>query len=98
MLTSVFTPSDKLFVGNNGAGQYLIFADSLEADQIEAALFQIAVALEQRSRDQGYLLDLRHSYAQASKEQCYYIRELLSIAIKRVNAAGAKSEASAVRV
>ena len=95
MLTSVFPPSDKLFVGNNGAGQYLIFADSLEADQIEAALFQMAVALEQRSQEHGYLLELRHSYAQASAEQCYYIRELLSIAIKRVNAAGAKTEASA---
>ncbi len=96
MLTSVFPPSDKLFVGNNGAGQYLIFADALETEQIEAALFQMAVALEERSQERGYLLDLRHSYAQASKEQCYYIRELLSIAIQRVNAAGAKAEASAV--
>ncbi len=98
MLTSVFPPSDKLFVGNNGAGQYLIFADCLETDQIEAALFQMGVALEQRSQDRGYLLELRHSYAQASAEQCYYIRELLSISIKRVHAAGAKSEADAVSV
>ena len=96
MLTSVFPPSGKLFVGNNGAGQYLIFADSLEPDQIEAALSQVEAALEQRSQDRGYLLDLRHSYAQAGKEQCCYIRELLSTAIKRVNAAGARSEAGAV--
>ena len=30
ILTSVFAPSDKVFVGNNGAGQYLIFAENME--------------------------------------------------------------------
>ena len=88
LLTSVFPPSDKLFVGNNGAGQYLVFAESLETGQVEAALFQIGAALEEKSQGQGYQLELHDGFAQAGIEQCYYIRELLSTAIKRVGAAG----------
>ena len=60
MLTSIFPPSDKLFVGNNGAGQYLVFVESLEPEQAEAALFQIQVALEQGQWNQaGQRLDHR---------------------------------------
>ena len=82
--TSVFTPSDKLFVGNNGAGQYLIFAESLDLEQIHAALFQIGVVLEEKSTERGYQIDLQYGVACAGEEQCYYIRELLSTAMKRV--------------
>ncbi len=96
MLTSVFPPSDKLFVGNNGAGQYLIFAESMDVEQIEAALFQIGVAMEQRSQEQGYTLELNYNFAQAGEEQCYYIRELLSIAIKRAAKTGVKADAESV--
>lgn len=85
-LTSIFPPSDKLFVANNGAGQYLIFAESLEAEQIEAALFQLKISLEQMFRERGYRLVLHSGFAQAGIEQCYYIRELLSIAVKRTAA------------
>ena len=53
MLTSIFAPSDRLFVGNNGAGQYLIFAEALEREQAEAALFRVGVALEQKAQDAG---------------------------------------------
>ena len=84
ILTSVFTPSDKLFVGNNGAGQYLIFAESLDLEQIHAALFQIGVVLEEKSTERGYQIDLQYGVACAGEEQCYYIRELLSTAMKRV--------------
>ena len=89
ILTSVFPPSDKMFVGNNGAGQYLIFADSLEPEQIEAAFFQIGTALEEKSQERGYQLELHDGFAQAGAEQCYYVRELLSTAIKRVGTVGA---------
>lgn len=95
MLTSVFPPSDKVFVGNNGAGQYLIFSESLEAEQVEPALFQISAALEQKALEHGYLLELQNGFAQAGAEQCYYIRELLSIAIKRVGASTQKTEVMA---
>ena len=97
MLTSIFPPSDKLFVGNNGAGQYLVFVESLEPEQAEAALFQIQVALEQKSQERGYRLELQHGFAQADADQCYYIRELLSAAIRRVGAAGPKARAEAGR-
>jgi len=86
ILTSVFPTSDRLFVGNNGAGQYLIFAESLGGEQAEAALFQAGVALEQKSREQGYRLELHSGCAQAGKERRYYIRELLSTAMKRTGA------------
>ena len=92
ILTSVFPPSDKLFLGNNGAGQYLIFAESLETDRAEAALFQIGVALEQKSKEQGYLLELQSGLAQAGTEKSYYIREVLSAAMKRSGAVKEKQE------
>lgn len=93
ILTSVFAPSDKMFVGNNGAGQYLIFAEALEPEQTESALFQIGVALEARSGERGYLLELQSGFAQAGEEHSYYIRELLSIAMKRAGAAKAEKTA-----
>ncbi len=92
ILTSVFQPSERLFAGNNGAGQYLIFAEGLEREQIKAALFQIETALEQKARDRGWLLKLHNGFAQADAERCYYIRELLSAAIKQAGAADVKSE------
>ncbi len=85
ILTSVFVPSSKLFVGNNGAGQYLVFAEGLSGEQVKAALFQIQVLLEQKSKDCGYHVELQTGYACAGQEQCYYIRQLLSIAMKRVS-------------
>ncbi|MCI8806809.1 MAG: GGDEF domain-containing protein [Oscillospiraceae bacterium] len=89
VLTSVFAPSDKLFVGNNGAGQYLVFAESMGRDQVEAALFQMGVVLEERGRDTGRPIQLCRGFACAGEEKCYYIRELLSTAMKRVDAAPA---------
>ena len=88
ILTSVFAPSDKMFVGNNGAGQYLIFAESLDPEQVNAALFQVSVVLEQKSKDTGYHIELQNGFACAGQEQCYYIRELLSTAMKRVGSGG----------
>ena len=94
ILTSAFSPSDKIFVGNNGAGQYLIFAESLEKDQVRAALLQMDIMLEEISKDHDYHIELLQGYACAGEEQCYYIRELLSTAMKRVGAAEAKETAA----
>lgn len=85
VLTSVFTPSDKLFVGNNGAGQYLVFAESLDKEQVNAALFQMGVVLEERSKGSDRHIELHHGFACAGEEKCYYIRDLLSTAIKRMS-------------
>lgn len=84
IITSVFTPSDRLFIGNNGAGQYLIFAESLNKEEISAGLFQIDTLLDQKSREKGYHIELLSSFACAGEEQCRYIRQLLSIAMKRL--------------
>ena len=84
IITTVFTPSDRLFMGNNGAGQYLIFAESLKKEEITAGLFQIQVLLEQKSKEKEYQIQLLSSFACAGEEQCRYIRQLLSIAMKRL--------------
>lgn len=98
ILTSVFNPSDKMFVGNNGAGQYLIFAESLEKEQVLAALFQISVVFAEKSKDSGYAIELQNGFACAGEEKCYYIRELLSIAMKRVSAVQEEEPAKTVPV
>ena len=93
VLTSVFAPSDKMFVGNNGAGQYLVFAESLGKDQVNAALLQLDIVMEEKSGDRGYHIELHNGFACAGEEQCYYIRQLLSTAMKRVH--GAETEKTA---
>ena len=98
ILTSVFTPSAKMFVGNNGAGQYLIFAESIDQETAAAALRQIGAVLEEKSRDRGYQIHLQHGFACAGEERCAYIRELLSIAMKRVGSGEAKKTAGAALV
>ncbi len=98
ILTSVFTPSAKMFVGNNGAGQYLIFAESMVQETAAAALRQIGAVLEEKSRDRGYQIHLQHGFACAGEEHCAYIRELLSIAMKRVGSGEAKKTAGAALV
>lgn len=98
ILTSVFTPSAKMFVGNNGAGQYLIFAESMDRETVAAALRQIGAVLEEKSRDRGYQIHLQHGFACAGEEHCAYIRELLSIAMKRVGSGEAKKTAGAALV
>ncbi|MDE6836769.1 MAG: GGDEF domain-containing protein [Acutalibacter sp.] len=87
VLKSVFRPSDKLFVGNNGAGQYLVFVETWEAEQIKAALLQLDAALEEKSQEKGYLLKLQSGFAQAEAGKRCYIRELLSSAMKQAGAA-----------
>lgn len=93
VMTSVFAPSDKMFVGNNGAGQYLIFAESLGKDQVNAAILQLSIVLEEKSKDCGYHIELQNGFACAGEEQCYYIRQLLSTAMKRVHGAGTEKTA-----
>ncbi len=83
-LTAVFSPSNKMFVGNNGAGQYLIFAEALDKDQVHASLRQINTVFKEKAHDRGYYIELQSGFSCAGSEQCYNIRELLSTAIKRV--------------
>lgn len=84
ILTSVFAPSEQMFVGNNGAGQYLVFAEALNQEQVHAATLQVSTVLEEKAHERGYHIDLQSGSSNARSEQCYYIRELLSTAMKRV--------------
>ncbi len=92
-LTAVFSPSNKMFVGNNGAGQYLIFAEALDRDQVYASLRQVHTVLKEKAHDCGYHIELQSGFACAGNEQCYNIRELLSTAIKRVGTAHTEKRA-----
>ena len=84
-----------MFVGNNGAGQYLIFAENLEKEQVNAAMFQISVVLTEKAKECGYFIELQSGFACAGEEKCYYIRELLSTAMKRVGGKRAEKTAKA---
>lgn len=84
ILTSVFAPSEQMFVGNNGAGQYLIFAESLDQEQVHAATLQVGTVLEEKAHERGYHIKLQSGSSNAGSEQCYFIRELLSTAMRRV--------------
>jgi len=84
VLTSVFVPSDKVFVGNNGAGQYLIFAEGLSTSQTHASLILLGTLLEHSFKGKGYQMWLQSGFACVDTTPFRYIRGLLSQAIQRV--------------
>ena len=84
VLTSVFAPSKKVFVGNYGAGQYLVFAEGIDRQRADAALDQFETVIhkeEQQENDIAYQTGI----ACAEEEKCYYIRQLLSTALRRLS-------------
>lgn len=95
ILTSVFPPSDRLFLGNNGAGLYLIFAENMGKEQVDAALLQTDLLLKQKTEEYGYRIELQYGFACANEEKCYYIRKLLAIAMARVGAKDSNTEKKA---
>lgn len=98
-LTRVFIPSDKVFVGYNGSGQYLIFAEGYYERTAEAALRQIHTVVNQQCEDLPYHIEFHGGFACAETEQCFTIRKLLSLAIEQSNQAAAsvrKEERSTV--
>lgn len=84
ILTSVFVPSKKVFVGYYGSGQYLIFADGIDRGHVDAALEQFGTVIR-REWQQEDSIDYQTGVACAEEEKCYYIRQLLSIALHRLN-------------
>ena len=65
----------------------------LNVEEAAAALRQMDILLAEKSRDRGYHIDLEQGLARAGEEHCAYIRELLSIAMKRVGTASAPKKA-----
>ena len=106
ILRGVFAQQDNTFVGYNGSGQYLVFAENLNQFQTEAAVRQMESMAADISANKPYQIQFRSGCANADQEQCFQIRKLLSIAMQRVNqkerpldrpadALSAKSEAAA---
>ena len=85
ILTGVFVPSEDVFVGYNGSGQYLVFADQYNEEKLQSALSQILVVTEQRCENEPYQIQYLVGTACAEKEKCYSIRKLLSIAMTRMD-------------
>ena len=95
-ITGVFIPSDDVFVGNNGSGQYLVFAKGWSREKTANGLKQIEAAInvinEHGERDIKYTAGM----AEAASDKCYNIRALLSLAMKNMTgAAPASSETGA---
>lgn len=87
VLTSVFTPSKNVFVAYNDAGQYLIFADDFNPERAEASLAQVRTVLAQKCENEVYDIEYSEGWACSGAEQCFYIRKLLSIALRRLGEA-----------
>ena len=85
ILKGIFAASDKTFVGNNGSGQYFVFAENLTDRQAEASVRQMESVVEEISVNKSYAIQFQSGFANADQEQCFHIRKLLSIAMQRVN-------------
>ena len=84
-LVSIFRPSDKVFVGYNGSGQYIVFTEELNQGQANAAIDQLHAVISQRCEKENYHVDFSAGVSCSENEKSYHIRKLLSIAMKRLN-------------
>ena len=87
VLTNVFTPSDNIFVAYNDSGQYLIFADDFNPERAEASLAQMRTVLAQKCESEVYDIEYSEGWACSGAEKSFYIRKLLSIALRRLGEA-----------
>lgn len=86
ILSRVFVPSDSVFVANNGAGQYLVFSEETNADQMAAAIEQLHIMVAHMNADQPFDVNFVSGYACTGSEKVYYIRELVSLVMGKLNA------------
>lgn len=84
IVTDVFAPSDDVFVGNNGAGQYMVFAKGCSREQAVDNLGQINEAVKLSNANTQYQILYKVGLAEAATDRCYNIRKLLSLAIKNL--------------
>ncbi len=87
VLTNVFTPSNNIFVAYNDSGQYLIFADDFNPERAEASLAQMRTVLAQKCESEVYDIEYSEGWACSGAEKSFYIRKLLSIALRRLGEA-----------
>ena len=87
VLTNVFTPSNNIFVAYNDSGQYLIFADDFNPERAEASLAQMRTVLAQKCESEVYDIEYSEGWACSGAEKSFYLRKLLSIALRRLGEA-----------
>lgn len=84
VLTNIFVPSKDVFVAYNDSGQYLVFAENYNPEQTQAALAQMRTVLAQRCEREMYDIEYQEGFACSGADQCFYIRKLLSNALRRL--------------
>ena len=89
VLTSVFVPSKTVFVAYNDSAQYLVFADDYNPEQVNASLAQMRTVMAQKCEREAFMIEYDEGYACSGVEQSFYIRRLLSIALRRLSEGGA---------
>lgn len=89
VLTSVFVPSKTVFVVYNDSAQYLVFADEYNPEQARASLAHMRTVLAQKCEREAFMIEYDEGYACSGEEQSFYIRRLLSIALRRLSEGGA---------
>lgn len=88
VLTSVFVPSKTVFVVYNDSAQYLVFAEDYNPEQVLASLAQMRTVMAQKCEREAYVIEYDEGYACSGEEQVFYIRKLLSIALRRLSGGG----------
>ena len=88
VLTSVFVPSKTVFVAYNDSAQYLVFAEDYNPEQTRASLAQMRTVMAQKCEREAFEIEYDEGYACSGEEQSFYIRHLLSIALRRLSESG----------
>ena len=84
-ITGVFMPSEDVFVGNNGSGQYLVFAKGYSKKKSMECIGQINMEIQLANNDTDYNIKYSVGMAEAADDGCYNIRKLLSMAMRNMN-------------
>lgn len=92
VLSEVFPASQNVFVAYNDAGQYLVFADDYNQEHVKAAIAQMRTVVAQKCENEVFAIEYREGYACSGEDQCFYIRRLLALALRRLNEKPAKRE------
>lgn len=85
VLRNVFGADEKCFLANNGAGQYLVFADDMTEAQADAAVKHLEVLVKHCCENEQFDIQYVSGIANAQKEECFTLRKLLSVAMQRMN-------------
>ena len=92
VLTGIFVPSKTVFVAYNDSAQYLVFAEDYNPEQIRASLAHMRTVMAQKCEREAFQIEYDEGYACSGEEQSFYIRRLLSIALRRLSESDRKEE------